>query len=779
MKKRILSALLIVTMILATSISAFAFPSMDSSASAVYEGNIIFEKAESILDKLNEDAISNPWSKDQTYHQQQLAVIQAINESLDSADLAEAVDHLLADERMTDYRMKYLWALVEAEENSAIADIMYNPAYSTEGLTMRESFGFIDSYSEYVGSNIADVDEVTFEAIKEDSKVYVEEALKALLQIIFSQDGTGSYDDSGKFLRENYYEGFLTNDRAKKTLAVLFGADLTEEIVSDSAETGKGFVRNIKAYLNSLSSDELFDKVADAADNILVVDGEEAVNAAFAELGRNAVEVYAGKAVLPDVIMLFGDGNEVGLFEKLVKAADGDLVASNIWLNLGLSAGIQVHSVLGEIEDVQENTAGAEFSNTTLGHESSIIIKSEDPSEFGINVDPLTLRNSWFDIEFYAEDGTVLSGVNYSDGEISVTKNVSRGVENAYMVLYRKNASGEEKTFIESYPVKVDFTEGTGGYVPSGPSSSGKKSYTVTFDTNGGSEIAPQSYKEGTVVQLTMVPAKEGYIFDGWYVDAELTKKIESITVTEGVTIYAAWKKDGSTVVSKVDVPEILESADHYAYVMGYPDGTVLPNGNITRAEAVTMIFRLLKEDVRIANLTEENVFEDVNAEDWFNTAVSTLAKLGIVEGRTETTFEPNAKITRAEFATMFARLAEYEFVAENKYGDVDHHWSKKFIDEVDAYGWIAGYEDGTFRPDKAITRAEAMTLINRVLKRIPENKDALLDGMTIWTDNADESAWYYIAVQEATNSHEYEVKGEYEVWTKLTENKDWTTFEK
>lgn len=780
MKKRILSALLIASMVIVSSVSAFAFPSIGDASSAVYEGNVIFEKAEAILDELNEDATSTPWINDTEYHEEQLAVIKAVNENLNSADFTEAVELLIAEERMTgehSYRMKYLWALVKAETDSSIYDIVYNPAYSTEGLEMRESFGFIDDYSSYISANIADVSVVEYEDIKEDAKVYVEEALKVLAQIMFSQDGTGSYDDSGKYLRENYYDELLTNDRVKKTLAVLFGAALTEEIVSDGTTSGKGFVRNGKDFVNALTNQQLLDRV-DAADDILVVDGEEAINKAFDELGRTIVEVYEGKAVLPDVIMLFGDGTNEGLIEKIVKAADTDLAASNIWLNLALSKGVHLHTVAGEIQDVKENTSGS-FSDTTLAHESSVTIKSEDPASIGIYSGAITLRTRWFDIEFYGEDGEKLSGVTFNDGQISIVKDVARGVENAYMVLYRKNSSGDEKTFIETYPVKVDFTDGISLPGPSGPTTSVTK-YTVTFNTNGGSEIAPKKYEEGTTVQLTMKPTKDGYIFDGWYSDAELTQKIESITVGADTTIYAGWKKDGSTVVSKVEIPELLEDKNHYAYVMGYPEGDIRPNGNITRAEAVTMIFRLLKDNVRVANLTEENVFEDVTADDWFNTAVSTLAKLGIVEGRTETTFVPNANITRAEFATMFARLAAFEYTAENNYSDMDNHWAKAFVEEVDAYGWIAGYEDDTFRPDNNITRAEAMTLINRVLQRTPQSKDDLLDGMTIWTDNADENAWYYLAVQEATNSHDYERKENgFEKWTKLTEKKDWTTFEK
>ena len=213
---------------------------------------------------------------------------------------------------------------------------------------------------------------------------------------------------------------------------------------------------------------------------------------------------------------------------------------------------------------------------------------------------------------------------------------------------------------------------------------------------------------------------------------------------------------------------------------MGYPEGDVRPYGNITRAETVTMVFRLLKDSVRTSNLTETNSFYDVNESDWFNTAVSTLAGMGIVEGRTETEFMPNANITRAEFATIFARLAEFDAVEEQSYGDVDRHWAEEHIYEASSYGWIAGYEDDTFKPDKAINRAEAMTLVNRVLKRVPESKDDLLSGMTIWNDNRDTTAWYYLAIQEATNSHDHVMKNAaFEKWTALTENKDWTVFEK
>ena len=234
------------------------------------------------------------------------------------------------------------------------------------------------------------------------------------------------------------------------------------------------------------------------------------------------------------------------------------------------------------------------------------------------------------------------------------------------------------------------------------------------------------------------------------------------------------------TVTIPDDVPTGLNGDDHYAYIVGYPNGNVEPNGNITRAEVATIFFRLLTEEVRTANSTQSNSLSDVTRGQWFNHAVSTLSSMGIVKGHNDGTFAPNAPITRAEFAAIAARFDDKNTDTSSKFTDIASHWAKNEIGIAANKGWINGYPDGTFRPNQYITRAESMTLVNRVLNRLPENSSDLLNSMIKWPDNSDASAWYYLAVQEATNSHYYKTKeNKFEKWTELRKTRDWTELEK
>lgn len=224
-----------------------------------------------------------------------------------------------------------------------------------------------------------------------------------------------------------------------------------------------------------------------------------------------------------------------------------------------------------------------------------------------------------------------------------------------------------------------------------------------------------------------------------------------------------------------------LNTTDHFAYIVGYGNGEVRPQNNITRAEVATIFFRLLTDDVRDENLTKTNRYSDVAATSWYNTAVSTLSSMGIITGYPDGTFRPNAAITRAEFAAIAARFDNDGDKTAAKFSDIATHWAKDEISIAYNNGWITGYPDGTFGPQRDITRAETMTLVNRVLNRLPETEDDLLPNMTVWTDNANPNAWYYLAVQEATNSHYYKFKtnSKYEKWTELRETRDWTQLEK
>ena len=264
--------------------------------------------------------------------------------------------------------------------------------------------------------------------------------------------------------------------------------------------------------------------------------------------------------------------------------------------------------------------------------------------------------------------------------------------------------------------------------------------------------------------------APEGYVVNSDEVS------IEKSNLT---TSWSKAEKDAETVRNYRGVtPDLLNDSDHFAYVIGYMDGNVRPYGLISRAETTTIFFRLLKDSVRDGNLLTSNTYTDVPDSYWANTAISTMTGLGIVQGRNTTTFDPKAPITRAQFAAICARFDTGKSNGEQTFSDIQGHWAEKYIQRAAELGWIKGFEDGTFRPDTYITRAQAMTMINRVLNRIPEENSDLLPGMNVWPD-CNPGDWFYLAVQEATNSHDFEHKaGNYETWTGMNKDPDWTRYE-
>ena len=336
--------------------------------------------------------------------------------------------------------------------------------------------------------------------------------------------------------------------------------------------------------------------------------------------------------------------------------------------------------------------------------------------------------------------------------------------------------------------------------------------YAVTVIVDGKGEVKTKDY--GTVgsndtdviwipdfedsVKFTMEPA------DGWKIDdvlvngksigAEDSYVFETEDLMDSPELKVIFEKKssgggGGGSHDKDDdkdkdkapdkTPDALNGEDHFNYIVGDADGKVHPERNITRAEVASIFFRLLKDDVRSENLTDQNTFADVSADDWFNVAVSTMYDMDIVYGRDNNNFDPNAYITRAEFAAIAARFDSEGYSGENLFTDIDGHWAANQINRAAEKGWISGYPDGTFGPDRYITRAEAVTMINRVLNRLPESADALHEDMNVFPDNMDTTAWYYLAIQEATSSHEYEKDkdGVYETWTDVLPDRDWAQY--
>lgn len=305
----------------------------------------------------------------------------------------------------------------------------------------------------------------------------------------------------------------------------------------------------------------------------------------------------------------------------------------------------------------------------------------------------------------------------------------------------------------------------------------------LTYVENGGSPLEDVTVSKGTSVALA-TPVREGYTFEGWFYDADLTDLAgmggTRITLYANTTVYAKW--------SQSEAPGSFVT-DHINYIMGREtedgDRLIAPLSDVTRAEVATMVFRLLKPELREANLTDESSFADVSSDAWYAEPVATLAAMGAIKGYPQDgLFHPDDPITRAELVTIVTRLDE-RFDEGEWYGDLpfddvpEDHWARSVLSFAVNRGWLKGDTNddgsltGSFRPDDHISRAETMAVLNRMLGRLPESEDDLLPGRIEWPDNQDKSAWYWIVVEEATNNHDHAMKsdGVHERWTKLVEN--------
>ena len=367
-----------------------------------------------------------------------------------------------------------------------------------------------------------------------------------------------------------------------------------------------------------------------------------------------------------------------------------------------------------------------------------------------------------------------------------------------------KYDDGEEIEYTITEEAVNAYTTTINGFDVTNTHEIAKRSIEVTKVWEGNGRNRPNHvtirlYADGEELEHVEIGAQDDwtYVFEDLYVYNNGEEIVYTITEDKvegyettfeetepGVWVVTNTKEtepfvDPTNPVDPDPRPE-LNTKDHYAYIIGYPDGTVQPNGTITRAETVTIFFRMLTDESRDAVWSTANSFTDVQEADWFNNAISTMENGGIINGYPDGSFKPNGKITRAEFAAMAIRFFQDAKVGPSKFSDTIGHWAEEAINMALEQGLITGYPDGTFRPDQPITRAEAMTIVNRVLKRAP-HKDHLLPEweMIVWPDNMDKTVWYYADVQEATNSHEYTMSGAYENWERELPVRDWAAFEK
>lgn len=510
---------------------------------------------------------------------------------------------------------------------------------------------------------------------------------------------------------------------------------------------------------------------------------------------------------------------------------DFDMIQNDIYYLL--DAGSQVVDIIGQGKDNKGNDYNFDVANLdnmtiTVGGVklNKVKIQSEEfpgSTTYGFFEGEIADGNYDFVVTYYPD------GVADADGEtrehfvwsINVPVGNFAPAQFSYDVHLTnpQKAKGEYKveTNVEAVLTPVD-SNGTVGsaetfpvpeltYEVKGGGSTTEHLMTVIVEGKGNvvvKDVQTVGANDTEVVEIPFGVEKQKFEMeaaDGWKLDkveVTINGKTENLgdvdkyemdeSLIDGAVLKAVFVKDndgGSGGGShrpnnKPDeTPEALNGDDHFDYVVGYSDGLVHPERNITRAEVASIFFRLLQDDVREKNLTDQNPFNDVFTDDWFNVAVSTMYDMDIVYGRDNNNFDPNAYITRAEFAAIAARFDSEGYSGENLFTDIDGHWAANQINRAAEKGWISGYPDGTFGPDRYITRAEAVTMINRVLNRLPESADALHEDMNVFPDNMDTTAWYYLAIQEATSSHEYEKDkdGVYETWTDVLPDRDWAQY--
>lgn len=442
-------------------------------------------------------------------------------------------------------------------------------------------------------------------------------------------------------------------------------------------------------------------------------------------------EAYNYSVKEPDLDARDGNGDVIGTWKPLIVQTDTTITITNTFVAKEPEPELEDHEFTAHIVKRFENKSGKSPKATF-----TFVAALDD----GTNVGRATISFSKGEVDagdFERKDETMTVKLTDSQYEALEKDRIGR-----YLWIYEEDG--------EVDGVKYD-TKPQKAYIYEKP-----VAWSLEFDEDG--ELVFSVPDENTLYCLVGDEMVEDFVFTNTY------------------------KKPGK-VEKPVKVGPQLNRDDHVAYIMGYPDGTVQPKGEITRAEACTIFFRLLTDSSRDYYFSKTNDYTDVNAGDWFNNAISTLSNAGIVTGYNDGTFRPNQPITRGEMAKIIANFANLN-KGTKSFTDLSGHWSKTYVELAAGNGWIAGYPDGSFRPDQKITRAETVTMINRVLERVPAKELRLLSRsiMLTFPDN-NPGDWYYIAIQEASNSHEYqrsvyETTGD-EMWTKLIDNVDWTKLEK
>lgn len=478
------------------------------------------------------------------------------------------------------------------------------------------------------------------------------------------------------------------------------------------------------------------------------------------------ITVYAGTKT-------YYEFDDVGA--ELVYAEHANVVQENNTFKVTFEDGAEYAYVYVAVTHGLDFTTSnsCDVYNTVDGYTATTTVTKKDPNKLTINFADYVKK------ELTATGTKTASDVNFTV-DVKEFKTVISSIQGEEEV---NTYAGEQ---LLSTTLTAHFDSITGGETKTAPFNGSivvEHAGTYSFElTEEDGQRTGVTYDDSTYKVYVYVKREGDKLVVGSFNIYKDGRSVAGETITFHNTIDTG-KDDYYPIIIPTIINKdtgMLNKTDHFAYVIGYPDGTVHPNGQITRAEVATIFFRLLRDEVRDGAFTTSNTYSDVAYGKWYNNPISTMSALGIITGYPDGTFKPNKPITRAEFAAIAARFDETQSGKSATFSDVIGHWAAKEIGIAYYNDWIKGYPDGTFKPDQNITRAEAMTLINRVLERKPESPADLLTNMNKWTDNMDTSKWYYLDVQEATNSHGYTRKTfNYELWRQMLPDPDWSRYER
>jgi len=531
-------------------------------------------------------------------------------------------------------------------------------------------------------------------------------------------------------------------------------------------------------------TDELSAHTEYAGGNVSVVTSDGKNFEIAPDINGSKLSISTGH-ILPDV----GDWLTVSFDVKVSDGSKGNIVYNTAVVEAtkltepqnSNTTEVTVIEAPNEPEKVVIDTTGVGGAEVAVGDEITYEISYENYAATAAEITIVDKLPAGVDFVSASNDG------DYDKGTHSVTwtlSNVASGTRGKVKVVVKVNADAIVK-IENTATVKVGGNNPLTTNVVENPVTPPEKK-TITYDANGGTgsyvdeDIEVRTNYSVLTLRETGI-SRGGYVFKGWNTSPDgkgtAYKPGDTIIITEDVVLYAQWVWNGG---GGGDKP--VDRENHFAYIIGYPDGFVRPQSDITRAEVATIFFRLLTQNARADLWSKTNTFIDVAPGEWFNNAISTLANAGILAGYPDNSFAPNAKITRAEFAVIAVRFAEEtsaeDAAHETVFNDISGHWAEDAIRKAAELGYVIGYGDGAFRPETLITRAEVATLVNRVLHRGVDAEDDLLEDMIRWPDNTPDK-WFYLDVQEATNSHFYKIENNSEVWTSFRTAPAWNLLER